>query len=156
MKKAHKLLALSPASAELLKRVKPVSRTSVLYPLQTRSWVNPSCRVSDEGGFWRARLLLKTTAAVRAIKPTEVGDAAQPLNHDRTQVNKGWFQISGYPRRGDRCGDRVKALSQRGLSLKKSSSGVIQRHHLFLNLRQNFPPTPAASAKTRRHGCLKS
>ena len=78
------------------------------------------------------------TRDARAIKPTEVGDAAQPLNHDKTQVNKGRFQIAGYPRRGDRCGDRVKGSipvasshGRIGLTLKEGSSAVIQPLHLF-------------------------
>jgi hypothetical protein len=35
-----------------------------------------------------------------------VGDAATRANHDKTPVNKGRDTIGGYPRRGDRCGDR--------------------------------------------------
>jgi len=46
-------------------------------------------------------------SAVRANKPTEVGDAARQLNHDKTIVNKGRINTSGCPRCGDRCGDRV-------------------------------------------------
>jgi len=62
--------------------------------------------------------------AARAIKPTEVGDAATQLNHDKTLVNKGRIQMRGYPHRGDRCGDRVTMPSRRALSLKKGSSPV--------------------------------
>ena len=46
--------------------------------------------------------------AVRAIKPTEVGDAARQPNHDKAIVNTGRRDTAGCPRRGDRCGDRVK------------------------------------------------
>jgi hypothetical protein len=31
---------------------------------------------------------LNTSTAARAIKPTEVGDAAKQANHDKTLVNK--------------------------------------------------------------------
>ena len=85
-------------------------------------------RVSDEGGFWRARQPAIYSAA-RAIKPTEVGRVGKERNHDKMSVNKGRFQIRGCPRRGDRGGDGVKCASQRGLSLKKGSSGVIQILH---------------------------
>ena len=54
--------------------------------------------------------------ATRAIKPTEVGDAAQQSNPDKTQMNKGGFSIRGYPRRGDRGGD---TLTRRILTLIK-------------------------------------
>ena len=69
-------------------------------------------RVSDEGGFWRARQPAIYSAA-RAIKPTEVGGVAKERNHDKMAVNKGRFKIKGCPRRGDRCGDRVKRLTAR-------------------------------------------
>ena len=72
-------------------------------------------------------------SAARAIKPTEVGDAAKRPNHDKTQVNTARRDISGCPRRGGRCGDRVQGsipiASRRELSLKKGSSGIKERHH---------------------------
>ena len=49
--------------------------------------------------------------AARAIKPTEVGDAAKRRNPGIMPVNKGGFTIGGYPRRGDRCGDTLKAVN---------------------------------------------
>src|SRR5579871_1121707 len=51
----------------------------------------------------------------------------------QNEVNTGGFEITGYPRRGDRGGDRVHALSQRALSLKKSSSGVKECHQSSLD-----------------------
>jgi hypothetical protein len=45
-------------------------------------------------------------SAARAIKPTEIGDAAKQLNRDEMPVNKGRRDTAGCPRRGDRCGDR--------------------------------------------------
>ena len=48
---------------------------------------------------------LETNAAVRAIKPTEVGGAAKRQYHDKTAVNKGRFEINGYPHCGEGCGD---------------------------------------------------
>ena len=48
--------------------------------------------------------------AARAIKPTEVGDAVKRQNPDKTQMNRGRFQIRGYPGRGDRCGDTRKGV----------------------------------------------
>ena len=50
---------------------------------------------------------LNTSNAARAIKPTEVGDAAKRQNSDTMPVNKGGFTFDGYPRRGDRCGDML-------------------------------------------------
>src|ERR1700720_2995002 len=70
-----------------------------------------------------------TISAARAIKPTEVGDAAKRPNHDKTLVNKGRLNITPCPHRGDRGGDRVKTHSQRALSLKKGSSRTIETHH---------------------------
>ena len=57
--------------------------------------------------------------ATRAIKPTEVGDASQQPNPDKTQVNKGGFAYRGCPRRGDRCGDRVKCALTTSFVLEK-------------------------------------
>ena len=37
-------------------------------------------------------------SAVRAIKPTEVGDAAKQRNPDQTLANTGRLHIRGYPR----------------------------------------------------------
>ena len=62
--------------------------------------------------------------AARAIKPTEVGDAAKQQNPDETQVNKGGCRIRGCPRRGDRCGDRVKDASIGGILVEKRSNFV--------------------------------
>jgi hypothetical protein len=65
-------------------------------------------------------------SAVRAIKPTEVGDAARQPNHDKTPVNKGRHDTTGYPRRGDRCGDRVTAQDfHRRISEQVSGSTTI-------------------------------
>jgi hypothetical protein len=41
------------------------------------------------------------------LKPTEVGDAVNRHNPDKTQVNTGGISIQGCPRRGDRCGDTL-------------------------------------------------
>src|SRR5713226_1395430 len=45
--------------------------------------------------------------AARAIKPTEVGDAARRPNHDKTLVNTKRSRMRGCPRCGDRCGDTL-------------------------------------------------
>jgi hypothetical protein len=45
-------------------------------------------------------------SAVRAIKPTEVGDAPKGANPDKNVVNIDCDTIKRYPRCGDRCGDR--------------------------------------------------
>jgi len=62
----------------------------------------------------------KHILAARTIKPTEVGDAAQQPIHDKTQVNKGRFDIRGCPRRGDRGGDTLNG----GIFIKKCSNFV--------------------------------
>ncbi len=62
--------------------------------------------MSAEGGFWRARHPTIYGAA-RAIKPTEIGDAAKQANRDKTLMKQGRRDATGCPRRGDRCGDRV-------------------------------------------------
>ena len=49
--------------------------------------------------------------AARAIKPTEVGDAAIRRNSGIMPVNKGGLAIGGYLRRGDRCGDTLKGVN---------------------------------------------
>ena len=82
-------------------------------------------------------------SAARAIKPTEVGDAAKRPNHDKTQVNTARRDISGCPRRGGRCGDRVQGsipiASRRELSLKKGSSGIKERHQFRFYLNSPHP-----------------
>ena len=77
-----------------------------------------------------------THGAARAIKPTEVGDAARQLNRDKTLVNKGRGDTRGCPHRGDRRGDRVNEPLQRALSEKKGSSRLVKTHH---------PPLPVAA-----------
>ena len=57
--------------------------------------------------------------AARADKPTEVGDAARGRNPDKTQMNKGRISFRGCPRRGDRCGDRVKCALTTSFVLEK-------------------------------------
>ena len=78
--------------------------------------------MSDEGGFWAS-----TGDSPRAArqprerqKPTEVGEASKPLNCDKTQVNKGRFNIAGYPRRGEGRGEPLKF----GILVKDSSNFV--------------------------------
>jgi hypothetical protein len=48
--------------------------------------------------------------AARAVKPTEVGDAVNRQNPDKTQMNTGGISFRGCPRRGDRCGDTLKGV----------------------------------------------
>ena len=47
--------------------------------------------------------------AARADKPTEVGDAVNRQNPDKTQMNTGGISFRGCPRRGDRCGDTLNS-----------------------------------------------
>jgi hypothetical protein len=67
--------------------------------------------VSDEGGFWRARHPHQIIAAARAIKPTEVGGAAEGQNTDKTIVNKGWFDIRTLPHSGEGGGDTLNEVN---------------------------------------------
>jgi len=41
-------------------------------------------------------------------KPTEVGEARKRTNRNETIAYQGVWDIEGYPRCGDRCGDTLK------------------------------------------------
>ena len=95
--------------------------------------------MSDEGGFWRARHPLNSTAAARAIKPTEDGGAAERQNTDKPIVNTGWFQITTPPHSGEGCGDRLHSEmspSQRtDFLLKWVRKCLTSLHHFSLHLK---------------------
>ena len=71
-------------------------------------------RVSDEGGFWASTAVRPRAARQprERQKPTEVGEAAEPPNHDKTPMDKGRLGSEGYPRRGEGCGDTLDWVRQ--------------------------------------------
>ena len=80
----------------------------------------PVFRVSDEGGFRRARPPRPRAAEARVSgrKPTEVGRVTRRPNSGKTLEHQGVCGGRGYPRCGDRCGDTLNG----GIFFKDRSS----------------------------------
>jgi hypothetical protein len=94
---------------------------AVLTQILNSSVGEPVFRVSDEGGFRRARPPRPRGAEARVSgrKPTEVGRVARRPNSDKTIVHQGVCGGRGYPRCGDRCGDTLKRFNSAGLQPPK-------------------------------------
>ena len=100
------------------------------FTRKTRPSVNPFVATATREVFGEHGLTPRAARSPREREiPTDVGDARSGANTDKTIVNKGRFQITGYPHRGEGCGDTLNRAMQGALSLKKGSSGVVKRHH---------------------------
>ena len=80
----------------------------------------PVGRVSDEGGFGRARREPRAARKPVREKPTEVGGANTSSNGNETIANKGRIDDTAYPRCGEGCGDTLL----RWIFIKMSSNFV--------------------------------
>ena len=70
------------------------------------------------GRFLASTASFPTNPAVRAIKPTEVGDAMTAANGTETVAGKGERQMRPHPHCGEGRGDRVNG-TKRALSLSQ-------------------------------------